>query len=106
IDEAVKNVFDQSSNPKAFRNVIEYFEGSNKVELDDRLSAAEVLKRVSAIRGFREQVEQLTLELEPELARGSSGDGVRAGVAEFILHALHCHNRLNRTARDAGVVYG
>lgn len=106
IDEAVKNVFDQSSNPKAFRNVIEYFEGSNKVELDDRLSAAEVLKRVSAIRGFREQVEQLTRELEPELARGSSGDGVRAGVAEFILHALHCHNRLNRTARDAGVVYG
>lgn len=106
VDEAIKNVFDQHSNPKAFRNVIEHFEGGKSLELSDRLTTKEVLDRVFVIRNFREQVERMAAELEPTLMRGDTAPGLTAAVAELILNALHSHNRLNRTAKGAGMVYG
>lgn len=106
IDEAVKNVFDQTGNLKAYRNVLEHFEGGATIELDDRLPTAEVLKRVGGIRGFREQIDGLARQLAPELCQGATAEGLRATVAEFILHALHCHNRLNRSTKGTAAVYG
>jgi magnesium chelatase subunit I len=106
IDEAVKTVFDQRANPKQFRNVVEFFEGAQTIELHDGLTPQEVWKRVSPIRGFRSQVEQLAQQWEPELSRGATADAVTAAVAELILHALHCHNRVNRAVKSAGTVYG
>ena len=106
VDEAVKNVFDQYTNPKTYRNVVEHFSGNQTLELNDRQSAAEVLQKTEAISGFRAQVEQLAKALEPELLQSPAKTGALAAVAEFILHALHCHNRLNRTVKDSGNVYG
>jgi magnesium chelatase subunit I len=106
IDEAVKTVFDQAANPKQFRNVIEHFEQGKSLELSDRLSAKDVLTRIGEIRGFRAQVDQLAGQLEPSHVRGSAADGVLASVAEFLLHGLHCHNRLNRVAKGTGMVFG
>ncbi len=106
IDEAVKNVFDQTLTPKSFRNVIEFFEGNRTLELNDQLTAAEILERVSAIRGFREQIEQFAAAQEPEITHGPAAQELLASTAEFLLHALHCHNRLNRTAKGSGRIYG
>lgn len=106
VDEAVKNVFDGLTSVKAFRSVVEFFEGSQSVIIEDRLSAAEVLKRVNSIRGFRDQVDQLARQWEPELANSDAGEGLRASVAEFVLQALHCHNKLNRTEKDLRTTYG
>ncbi|MBI1347308.1 magnesium chelatase [bacterium] len=106
VDEAVKVVFDGVANIKAYRNVVEHFESGKSIELHDRLSAAEVLQRVLVIRGFGEQLDQLAKTLEPEQFRGPASEGLLAAVAEFVLSALHCHNRLNRTAKDSGMVYG
>lgn len=106
LDEAVKSVFDQHGNPKQFRAVVEFFEGGQSLELHDRLTAQEVWDRVGAIRGFRAQIEQLAAALEPAAARGPHAVHFTAALAEFVLDALHCHNRLNRTARHRGVQYG
>lgn len=105
-DEAVKVVFDSVANVKAYRNVVEHFEAGKTIELHDRLSAAEVLQRVLQIRGFGEQLDQLAKTLEPGQFRSPASEGLLAAVAEFILAALHCHNRLNRTAKETGLVYG
>jgi magnesium chelatase subunit I len=106
IDEAIKTVFDQRANPKHFRNVVEFFEGGQSLELHDKLTPAEVWKRVGAIRGYRSQIEQLAQTWEPELSRGPAAEGVTAAVAEFVLDALHCHNRVNRAVKGTGTVYG
>jgi magnesium chelatase subunit I len=106
MDEAVKAVFDQRANPKQFRNVVEFFEGGQNIELNDALTPAQVWQRVGGIRGFRSQVEQLAHTWEPELSTGPAAEGVTAAVAEFILDALHCHNRLNRVAKGTGTVFG
>lgn len=106
IDEAVKTVFDQSANPKQFRGVVEHFEQGKSLELSDRLSTKDVLTRIGEIRGFRSQVEQFAQQLEPSLLTGPTADGFLASVAEFILHGLHCHNRLNRVAKGTGQVFG
>jgi len=106
VDEAVKVIFDGVANIKAYRNVVEHFEGGKSIELHDRLSAAEVLQRVLTIRGFGEQLDQLAKTLEPDQFRGPAAEGLLAAVAELILAALHCHNRLNRTAKETGMVYG
>ena len=49
VEEAVKSIFDQHFDPKQFRNIVEYFESGNTMEVGDRLPAAEVLKRIDAV---------------------------------------------------------
>jgi magnesium chelatase subunit I len=107
IDEALKSVFDlHELNPKQFRNIVEYFEGGRSLDIGDGLSARDVLQRVDAVRGFRAQVEELGRILEPELSCGPHSEGVLASIAEFLLDALHCHNRLNRTRKTRTATYG
>jgi magnesium chelatase subunit I len=106
IDEAVKTVFDQQLSPKQFRNVVEYFEAGNTLELGDRVPTAEYLSRIDAIRGFSKQVEQIASDLESELARSSSAGPLLASIAEFILEGLHCHNRLNKKQKTGQALYG
>jgi magnesium chelatase subunit I len=107
IDEAVKAVFDlHELNPKQFRNVVEFFEGGKTLDLDDGLSAKDVLKQVDAIRGFRAQLDQIATSLDTGEARGASSEGLLASVAEFLLQGLHSHNRLNRTRKTRSSTYG
>jgi magnesium chelatase subunit I len=107
IDEAVKSVFDlHDLNPKQYRNVVEFFEGGKTIDLDDSMPASAVLKQVDVIRGFRTQLEQLAQSMEPKLSRGPTAEGVLASLAEFLLQALHSHNRLNRTRKTRTSSYG
>ena len=107
IDEAVKAVFDlHELNPKQYRNVVEFFESGKTLDLDDGMSAQTVLRQVDAIRGFRAQLEQLAQSIEPTLSHGPSADGLLASLAEFLLQALHSHNKLNRTRKTRSATYG
>lgn len=106
IGEAVKNVFDQKFNPKQFRNVVEYFEGGKTIDLGDRLKSSEVLQRIAPVRSFRQQVETIAGELEPNLSKSEYAPHLYASVAEFLLEALHCHNRLNKTVSHGAASYG
>jgi magnesium chelatase subunit I len=105
IEEAVKSIFDQHFSPKQFRNVVEYFENGNTLEVGDRMSATEYLSRIGKIRNFSNQVEKYARELEPEMTAGSLADAVHVSVAEFILDALHCHNRLNKKQKSGTALY-
>ena len=106
IEEAVKNIFDQYFSPKQFRNVVEYFENGNTLEVGDRMPTSEFLSRIDKIRNFSKQVEKYARELEPEMTSGSHADAVHVSVAEFILDALHCHNRLNKKQKTGTALYG
>ena len=106
-DEAVKTVFDlHELNPKQFRNVVEHFEGGKTLDLGDGLSTKAVLQQIDTIRGFRSQVEQIAKLLELDLAASPQAEGFHAAVAEFLLDAFHCHNRLNRTRKTKTSKYG
>ncbi|HUG92904.1 MAG TPA: magnesium chelatase [Planctomycetaceae bacterium] len=108
VGEAVKNVFDQHFSPKQFRNVVEHFESGQTLEVGDRVPAAEYLKRIDRIPGFRKQVEQAARELAPDLAGGPAAASapLYASVAEFLLDGLHCHNRLNKKHTAGAAQYG
>jgi magnesium chelatase subunit I len=106
VEEAVKSIFDQHFDPKHFRNIVEYFESGNTLEVGDRLPAAEVLKRIDAVREFRKQVAKSAGELDPELAATPLRPQLEASVAEFILDGLYCHNRLNKKQKSGTASYG
>lgn len=106
IEEAVKNVFDQTFKPSAFKNVVEFFEAGNTLETGDALSGAELLDRVGGIRDFARQAAARARELEPELAAGPAATELTASLAELILEGLHCHNRLNKRSRAGTATYG
>lgn len=106
IGEAVKNVFDQKLKPNAFRNVVEFFEGGQTLEVGDRLPASEYVQRISRIRDFSKQVTAIAAEMEPDLAKGPHSADLSASIAEFILEGLHCHNRLNKQAKPGTAAYG
>lgn len=106
LGEAVKVVFDQHFQPKQFRNVVEFFEGGNTLEVGDGVGSAEILSRIEKVRDLRKQVERIAGELEPDLTDQSRVNALQASVAEFILEGLHCHNRLNKRAKQGGQQYG
>jgi magnesium chelatase subunit I len=106
VEEAVKSIFDQHFDPKHYRNIVEYFESGNTLEVGDRLPAAEVLKRIDAVREFRKQVAKSAGELDPELAATPLRPQLEASVAEFILDGLYCHNRLNKKQKSGTASYG
>ena len=100
VEEAVKSIFDQHFDPKQFRNIVEYFESGNTLEVGDRLPAAEILKKIDAVREFRKQVAKAAGELDPQIAATPLRPQLEASVAEFILDGLYCHNRLNKKQRS------
>ncbi|HID21820.1 MAG TPA: magnesium chelatase [Planctomycetaceae bacterium] len=105
-EEAVKNVFDQHLKPKQFRNVVEYFETGEPLDVGDDVPSEEILRRIDAVRGFRDQVRRLAEQLEPALADGELAAALQASVAELILEGLYCHNRLNKTQMRGLATYG
>jgi len=106
IEEAVKTVFDQHFDPKQFRNIVEYFESGNTIEVGDRVPAAQILKRIEAVREFRKQVERGAADLDAKLAATPLRPQLEASVAEFILDGLYTHNRLNKKQKSGGTSYG
>jgi magnesium chelatase subunit I len=106
VEEAVKSIFDQHFDVKQFRNIVEYFESGNTLEVGDSLPAAEVLKRIDAVREFRKQVAKAAGELDPQIAATPLRPQLEASVAEFILDGLYCHNRLNKKQRSGLASYG
>jgi magnesium chelatase subunit I len=106
VEEAVKSIFDQHFDPKQFRNIVEYFESGNTLEVGDRVPADEILKRIEAVREFRKQVGKTAGELDPEIAATPLRPQLEASVAEFILDGLYCHNRLNKKQKSGTASYG
>src|SRR4029077_13333544 len=82
IEEAVKNVFDQTLKPAAFKNVVEFFEAGNTLETGDAIAAAALLERISGIRDFPKQVAAQARELEPDLASSPFANDLAASIAE------------------------
>lgn len=105
-EEAVKAIFDQHFDPKQFRNIVEYFESGNTLEVGDQAPTADVLKRIDAVRDFRKQVDKAAGELDPEIAATPLRTQLQASVAEFILDGLYCHNRLNKKQKSGTASYG
>ncbi|QDT14957.1 sigma 54-interacting transcriptional regulator [Alienimonas californiensis] len=105
-DEAVKNVFDQYLKPKKFRSVVEYVESGKTIRVGEGVTTKEYLDLLNSVPNFKEDVELLAGELEPDLAGGDYHEQLMACVAEFILEGLHVHNRLNRARTGAVASYG
>lgn len=106
LEEAVKNVFDQTFKPGQFKNVAEFVAGGQTLETGDQLPAADLLKRVGVVRDFPRQLQAAAQELEPELAGGLFASELQASLAELILEGLHVHNRLNKQSKSTGTRYG
>lgn len=106
IEEAIKNVFDQSLSPKRFAAVVEHFQMGNKLLLDADAPASELLKSVEKIRGIRDLIKTVAGELEPQLPSSELTEELQAGVMELILHSLYAHNRLNRRFIDGTIQFG
>ena len=89
IEEAVKTVFDQHFDPKQFRNIVEYFESGNTMEVGRSGAGRANAQADRAVREFRKQVEQAAGELDPQLAATPLRPQLEASVAEFILDGLY-----------------
>jgi len=107
-EEAVRNVFDAELKARQFAGLIDYFETGDPVAVGDGVAAEELLKGLAGIPGFVDRLDQFSSRLDPDLdiGDGSLRDQVRASVAEFVLEALHCHNRLNKSPALGGARYG
>jgi magnesium chelatase subunit I len=106
VEEAVKTIFDQHFDPKQFRNIVEYFESGNTLEVGDRVPTAQIIKRIDSVREFRKQVERAAGELDATLAATPLRPQLEASVAEFILDGLYTHNRLNKKQKSGTASYG
>ncbi|QDT63190.1 sigma 54-interacting transcriptional regulator [Calycomorphotria hydatis] len=106
IDEAVKNVFDESLKPKAFRNVVEYVESGKSLVIGDQKSTDECLQQIDAVPGFRKALDSLTEELSGGKLDSALRPQFVVAMAEFVLDALYAHNRLNKHRHAGSMSYG
>lgn len=106
IGEATKNVFDQYLKTKQFRNVLEFFENGNTIEISDGLSTADCLGRIGSVPGLTDQLSTIADNLEAELTDPGVRPALLASLAEFVLDGLHCHNRLNKRDKLGVSQYG
>jgi len=106
LEEAVRNVFDQSLSPKRFQLTVEHFSAGQTLKIQGDAPAADILQAVGKIRGFRDLVQTVSAELDSPLAGGVDAEEFQGTVAEFILHGLYAHNRLNRKITHGNVSFG
>ena len=102
-----QNIFDQHFDPKQFRNIVEYFESGNTLEVGDRVPAA----RDPQANRRRPRIPQAGRTSRPasstrEIAGTPLRPQLEASVAEFILDGLYCHNRLNKKQKSGTASYG
>jgi len=105
-DEAISVIFGASLSPKQFRNVVEYLEFGNTIDLSDKQWTADTLAAFDQIPKFRRQIESVAEELEPELSFTPHRDELLVAVGEFILHGLYSANRINRQISTGGTQFG
>lgn len=103
IEEAIKNIFDQSQSPKRFSNVVEHFNSGGRLRIDENASPQSILSELQSIRGFADQIDRVALELDPDLA---SKVEFQLAVAELIMEGLYAHNRINRSLQTGLRSYG
>jgi magnesium chelatase subunit I len=106
LGEAVRTVFDEWFKPKRFRCLVEYAESGQPLHSGDTLTSADLMSQFQSVPEFPEMAASIARELEPEWTAADVGMPLQASVAEFILEALHCHNRLNKAKKDGGTTYG
>lgn len=106
IEEAVKTIFDLYLKTRQFRNVVEYFETGNTLEVSDETAPNELLKQVGHVPGFEKQLEETAVQFDREFLNGPLRADYLASVAEFILEGLYCHNRLNKSRKTGAAQYG
>jgi len=106
MDEAISVIFGANLSPKQFRNVVEHVEIGNTIELGDSQSTEESLQTLEEIPQFRQQLETVARELEPELFDSPFKDELLLAVGEFILHGLYSANRINRQISTGVIQFG
>jgi magnesium chelatase subunit I len=105
IDEAVKNMFGQHFDVREFRQIVDFFESGQSVEIGDMLSAKAVLERIAKVPGLRKRAEEIGVALLPDLKDREARDAATASAAEFVLEGLHVHNKLNKAVKAGGSTY-
>jgi magnesium chelatase subunit I len=105
IAEATKTIFDDWFKPKRFRSLVEHFESGEPIRIGDEVTSNELLQQLNQVAGFSDELATITRDIQPN-APAEVEQGLLAAVAEFILEALHCHNRLNKIRTSDGLVFG
>ncbi|MFP6764551.1 MAG: magnesium chelatase, partial [Planctomycetaceae bacterium] len=106
LSEAVKIVFDERFKPKRFRCLTEYMELGEPLHTGDAMQSQALVTQLETVPGFSDLITSITADLEPKKISSDFDVPLRASVAEFILDAMHCHNRLNKTMQDGDNQYG
>ena len=106
LGEAVRTVFDEWFKPKRFRCLVEYAETGEPLRSGDGLTSEDLMSQFQAVPEFPEMVATIARDIEPDLATEELRTPLLASVAEFILEAMHCHNRLNKAQKNGGTSYG
>jgi magnesium chelatase subunit I len=106
MDEAISVIFGASLSPKQFRNVVEYLDLGKTVDLSDHHTTEEALATFEQIPQFRQQIETVAEDLEPEVFNSPLKDELLVSVGEFVLHGLYSANRINRQISSGGTQFG
>ena len=88
---------DTAADETIYKPVLDWFAKGNRVELTDRMPAAEFIKALEKVEGLRDLAAR---HLKPE------GAGETALAMEFTLEGMHQHSLVAREELDSKVSYG
>jgi magnesium chelatase subunit I len=96
IPEARKLEADQANDETAFREVLDWFQAGNKVEITDELPTADYVKRLESVKGLRKLADK---HLKP------AGPDELGASMELVLEGLHQCSMVAREDKDLSTTY-
>jgi magnesium chelatase subunit I len=105
LGEAIKNLFEAHFEPKQFRPLLEWFEGSKTFLTGDRQPSQEYVRLIADAPVLKKEVARFLDRPELHDIARQAPDALAASVAEFILEGLHVENRLNKTSKWSEQLY-
>ena len=98
IRAAVSSIFDGYFPSADFRQVTEWFDLGGTLQVDDGLSASELLRRTCEVQGLHEAAR---VAAGPSTRDGRSGHGSRdailASAIDFVLEGLYAQRKISRS---------
>jgi len=104
LGEAIKNVFAERHDLKAFRPIVDWFDSGNTFLVGDLLPSREYWEQLEQVPVLRKEVIQQLSEYAGKVP-AAARDALAASLSEWILEGLYVNNKISKAFKEGKATY-
>lgn len=104
LGEAIKNIFAERYDLKAFRPIVDWFDSGHTFFVGDLLPSREYWEQLEQVPVLRKEVIQQLSEYAGKVP-AAARDALAASLSEWILEGLYVNNKISKASKEGKVTY-